>query len=254
MEERRKNNTQDGFDRENGFLLVVDSDTSTLSYTAMLLRRFNYRVMKAKTAQQALEITATSVPSLIITATELKDMSGLDLVQRIRSNSNTITTHCIALQKQYDAPEKKHSTAAGTVACIDQPATAELLYQAVQAAVEKRPRKNIRIQTLLPVTVYDVHRNETKNEYDATMISESGLFLRTAKPAAMNKRLSLQINIDGKIVPAETVVIYRNRRAGAPYGTPGMGLHFVEIEPHNQALIRGFIRREILQGITPCFN
>ena len=77
------------------------------------------------------------------------------------------------------------------------------------------------------------------------------MFLRTWSPAALNTRLSLQIDLNGRIVPLEAAVLYSDRTGMGQDHEPGMGLGFVRIEPKDQECIRQFIMHEVMRGITP---
>lgn len=251
VEERRKH-TGDFFDRDNSFLLLVDGEPATLHCTAMLLKRFHYMVVKANSARQALEVTATSLPSLIIAANHLPDMSGFELLDRVKNRPVAPPAGAIIL-KEDTSPAQERDIHANRIRILNRPPAAEMLYEAVQAAVEKKPRKNIRIRTFLPVTLTGTPGKEAVREY-GTMLSEGGLFLRTGRIVAMNRRFSMRLELEGRIIPTETVVVHCNRRAGAPYGEPGLGLHFEKIDPADQEVIRNFIRREITHGLNACFN
>jgi CheY-like chemotaxis protein len=235
-------------DRKNRFLLVVDSDANNLIYTSMLLKRFDYQTCTAKTAREALEMTKVAVPSLIITALDLKDMHGLDLIQHVKNNIPTAEVPFIALRKPGAPMKGQRGAEVPAVECLYQPVSAELLYRAVQAAVETKPRSHIRIRTLQPVKVDDLQFTDLEGVC-ITELSERGMFLRTKSPAAVNTRLSVQIYLYGQIIGVEAVVIYSDGTGAGPYRYPGMGLQFIRIAPQDQELIRRFIHGEVLRGI-----
>jgi CheY-like chemotaxis protein len=238
----------DQADRKNIFLLVVDSDAGNLIYTSMLLKRFEYQTCASKTAREALEMARVAVPSLIITALDLNDMPGLELVQHVRNNAPTAKVPFIVLRKPGQSIQGPLGAGVGTVEYLDQPISAELLYRAVQTAVEAKPRSHIRIRTLQPVKVDDFQLTDFEGVC-TTELSERGMFLRTKTPAAVNTRLSIQLYLYGQIIGAEAVVIYTEGTGTGPYREPGMGLQFVRIAPADQELLRQFIRGEVMRGI-----
>jgi CheY-like chemotaxis protein len=76
-------------DRRSRFLLIVDSDANRF-YAAMLLQRLEYNICTAKTAEEALEMTSVSLPTLIITEMKLAGMSGLELTRRLQAHEQTV--------------------------------------------------------------------------------------------------------------------------------------------------------------------
>jgi CheY-like chemotaxis protein len=240
----------DSSDRKRRFLLVVDSDVNNLFYTSALLKRFDYRTCTARTAREAIELTSSAVPSLVITALGLNDMDGLELMQRLKENPAFAAVPFIAMGKQGDLRTEMRSFDQGALDCLDQPVSAELLYRAVQAATETRPRTCIRLRTLLPVKENNSPLSGPENT--CTMdLSERGMFLRAAKPFGVNTRLSLQIYLYGQVIPVEAVVVYSDATGEGPFAGPGMGLEFVRIEPKDRELIRQFVRSEITRGVSP---
>jgi CheY-like chemotaxis protein len=233
----------------NQFAIVVDGDTNDLVYTAILLQRFELQVCTARSASEALEIAAVVPPVLVVASQKVQDMSGYDLVLRLRLDPRTSEVPVIVLTHAGDQQMAQRFLEAGVAACLDKPVQVETLYSAVQAAVSK-PRKNLRITTVLTVTVNGVLLSSSAGEC-ATVISEHGLYIRTLKPAAKGTRLAVTILIKNKIIPAETVVLYTYGHLQGLFKEPGMGLEFVRIAAEDRELIRQFIRGEITQGVSP---
>jgi response regulator RpfG family c-di-GMP phosphodiesterase len=231
------------------FVVVVDSDTNDLVYIAILLQRFEFQVCTTRSAAEALEMTAVIPPVLVVTSQEVVDMSGYDLVLRLRLDPRTSEVPVIVLTDVCDLIMAQRFREAGVAACLDKPVPVETLYAAVQAAVSK-PRKNLRITTELPVTVNGVLLRSSAGEC-ATVISEHGIYIRTLKPAAKGTRVVITILIKNKIVPVETVVLYTYGHLQGLFKEPGMGLEFVRINSEDRELIRQYIHEEITQGVAP---
>ncbi len=233
----------------NRFVVVVDEDTNDLVYTAILLQRFDFQVCTSRSAAEALEMTAVMPPVLVVTSQKVRDISGYDLVLRLRLDPRTSEVPVIVLTHAGDLLMAQRFREAGVAACLDKPVQVETLYSAVQAAVSK-PRKNLRITTVLTVTVNGVLLSSSAGEC-ATVISEHGMYIRTLKPAAKGARLAITILIQNKIIPVETVVLYTYGHLQGLFKEPGMGLEFVRIAPEDRELIRRHIHEEITQGVAP---
>jgi CheY-like chemotaxis protein len=237
-----------GTRQQSRFVVLVNSDAHLLFTLAMLLQRFNYHVCTAKTGEEALEMIAVAVPSLVITELVLPGMSGLDLIHRLRNDPRTQTVPVVALTGDGSPEVMMRSVRAGFAACFQKPVAAEELYRAVQQAVEPTPRSNIRIYTGLPVTVNGAALDCDSGEC-ASVISEQGMYIRTLAPSPVNTVIALRFSLNGRMIALEAVVLYRHRFGEGPFGEPGMGLKFLRVSAEDEEHIRQIIRDKIMQGI-----
>jgi two-component system, cell cycle response regulator DivK len=224
-------------------VMVVDSDPHQLAYHTMLLQRFEYRVCSAHDAEQAITIAVRESPSLVITEMDLPQISGLDLLRRLRQEPRTATIPVIAVTGNVDQLSKARCQRAGFTACLGKPIGAEDLYRTVQAAAEPTPRTSLRVHTRLPVIVNNVPLDCVEGEC-ASVISEHGMYIRTLKPHPPKAQLTVQIALKGRTISADAVVLYSHRFGEGPFKEPGMGLKFSRIAPQDQEYIRLFIRSE----------
>ena len=236
-------------ERRPRFILVVDSNAQGLSSTSLLLQRFNYQVFKAASGREALDTAATALPFLIIMSLHLPDMHGFDLMQQFKEGVKTAGIPLIALSSHNDLRVKRHCFDRGAVDCLSLPVAADLLYRTVQLAGEKTPRATMRIRTdsLVKVTAASI---EGLQNAPAVELSERGLFLKTTMPPLRDMRLSLQLNVDGRIIPTEASVLYNRTASSGTHQEQGVGLRFVSIAPNDQEHIRRFIRNEVMRDIA----
>ncbi len=230
--------------------MVVDGDANDLIYVSILLQRFQYHVCTARTAAEALAMTAVAPPILVVTAQFLPDMSGYDLFLRLKLDPRTSEVPFIVLTHAGDLITEQRFREAGAAACLDKPVQVEDLYPAVQKAIESRPRKNLRITTVLPVTVNGVLLSSDAGEC-ATVLSEHGIYIRTLKPSAVNAHLLVTILVKNRLVSVEAVVLHTYGHGQGLFKEPGMGLKFVHIAPEDREFIKQYIREEITRGVAP---
>lgn len=76
-------------------IMVVDDDPRNLSLLTYLLRDEGYTVWQATTGTDALRFAPKVVPDLILLDINLPDISGYDVCQQLRSNSQTKRTPII---------------------------------------------------------------------------------------------------------------------------------------------------------------
>jgi len=230
------------------FLLVVDSNVKKLFYTATLLQRFQYNIWTAHSAAEALEMAAVAVPALIFTAQFLDDLPGREFIQQLKRIDRIRPVPIVVLTDKSDRANEKDCLFAGALTCLSMPFEAEDLYRVIQVAVEPMPRMNLRINTNLSVTVNSQTVQCAEGEC-ASVLSEHGLYVRTLDPFPLNAKLPVQINLAGKAIAADTVVIYSHQAGSDPQDEPGMGLQFTQISREDQKRIRLFIRDEITRDL-----
>ncbi len=235
-------------ERRSRFLLAVDSDANDLFYLSLLLQRFEYNITTAATATEAIKLASIAVPSLIITALALSDMSGLEFLRRLRQDPRMANVPVLVKLPDRKPENERLCRQAGAAECIYPPVQAEDLYRAVQQAIETTPRRNIRINTLMPISVNGKPLDCVEGEC-ASVLSEHGMYVRTLQPAAVNARLSVQLLVKKQPILVEAVVLYSHRFGEGPFKEPGMGLKFVKITPQDQELIKQFIREEVMKGM-----
>jgi len=250
MSESNLTSSSKSSDRKNRFLLLLDSDAHNLSCLSTLLRRLDYRVFTAMSAREAIDVMLTSVPSLIVTSLNLQDMDSLKFLQKIKKSRELGDIPFIALTEQGNRNEERRSFAAGAVDCLEQPVSAERLYRAVQKVVEATPRTCIRIPMLLPVKITGAQHGDSARTCMLDL-SERGMYLAFDEPAVVKTRLSLLINLNGRLIPVEAVVLHSYQNGEGPYLQSGMAVEFARIDPKDQEAIRKFISDDIMRGIDP---
>jgi CheY-like chemotaxis protein len=230
------------------FLLVVDGNRSSSSGIKALLKQFQYKAWSVKTAEEALELSDIVMPALVI-ARQIEDMTLVDLIQKLKQLDASGRISVIVVKGAHDAVDERACLAAGAVTCLKAPLNVETLYRTIQVAIEPVPRMNLRINTRLPVVIHDEAVNCGEGNF-ATALSESGLFVLTEDPCPLKTKIALRFKVAGKILSADSVVIYAHKPGNKEHCEPGMGLQFLRISDQDQEQIRSFIREEFRKGIS----
>jgi len=240
--------SSDAQNRRNRYILIVDSKTQESFSTSLLLQRFEYQVWSASTAGQALEMVSVAIPALVIADLVLPGMSGMDLFHLLRQDPRTASLPVVFLISAGDHTAETRCREAGAAGWISRPIQTEDLYRTVQRAIEPNPRKNIRIQTRMAVSVNNEPLKCIEGQC-ASILSEHGMYVQIPRPYPRNEHLSVQIKINNRTVSAEATVLYRHAYGEGPFKEPGMGLKFISIAPKDQDVIRQFIREEVTRGV-----
>lgn len=228
----------------NRYILVADGDVNSLFYTATLLRRYDYFISMATASVEALKMIDVALPSLVLIAGRIGDMSGLDFMEELRKNARTMNVPFIAITRAGDLLERQRFFELGAADCLPLPLLPEDLYQAIQKIVKTEPRAHMRVRTFLPVKVNNVSL-DCPEGMCSTDLSELGMFVRMKEPYEIGTRLGVEIVLNGRPIALEARVIYSYRTNEGPYHEPGMGIEVLKIADRDQGLIRQYIRNKV---------
>ncbi len=78
-------------------ILLVEDDFMNMRLAQHILEVEGYTVLKAATAQEALEQIESALPDLILMDVQLPDMDGMTVVKILRENTRTRDTTILAL-------------------------------------------------------------------------------------------------------------------------------------------------------------
>ena len=94
-------------------ILVIDGDAASRNYLAVMLQKSNYTVLTASLAREGLISAWKDQPDIIILDPGLPDLSGLELLNRLRQDRRTSIVPCVALSSLQDAQDKSALLSAG---------------------------------------------------------------------------------------------------------------------------------------------
>jgi len=78
-------------------IMIVDDDAQILDMVELVLKREGYRVLRAFSAQDALEIVETTLPDLFVIDAMMPEIDGITLCRRLRAQPQTAGTPIIFL-------------------------------------------------------------------------------------------------------------------------------------------------------------
>ena len=81
----------------NNIILLVEDDFMNMRLAQHILEAEGYTVLKATTAQEALEQVESTLPELILMDVRLPDMDGLTVVKILRGSAKTRDITILAL-------------------------------------------------------------------------------------------------------------------------------------------------------------
>jgi twitching motility two-component system response regulator PilG len=217
------------------FILVVVINVDERVRTSMLLQQFGYNICTAQTASEAISFLNVARPAGIVADT------GSSLLSKMKREPSFSDIPVILLSSSPGRELKDRSRHGESAVYLRTPIKIEELYQVIQSAVEKGPRKYIRINTTL--------RAKLGGEFEGlvTVLSEDGIFVRALDSRPVNTRMSVSVEIKGRIVELEAAIQHITLFNEEPFKKSGMGMKFVKIAPEDRAFIKTFILEQIDQ-------
>jgi len=237
-------------ENKSSIALLVDGSTRDLFTTGMVLQRLEYEVYIANSAEDAIRIIDAALPALMIVELSLPQMSGLELLVRIKHEQRTKDIPVIIHTASDDQNRRDMCRASGCASFLKKPVDPGALYSAIQQATEITPRQHIRLKTLLPVRVSGLANpgNAGSTEY-VTELSENGVFVRTLAPRPVAAVLAVIIMIGSIPVKLRAVVLRSVLMNRGLFKEPGMAMKFVDISATDRELLRNFIKGQIMKDI-----
>lgn len=94
-------------------ILVIDGDSASRNYLTTMLQKNGYEVMVASLGREGLISAWKDTPALVVLDPFLPDMSGRDLVERLRQDRRTASVPIAALASKNDPQVRAEVLAAG---------------------------------------------------------------------------------------------------------------------------------------------
>ncbi len=238
-------------DQKKDLAILADGYAKDLFTTGMLLQKLDYDVYIVNSAEDALKLVSAALPSLIITELTLPQMSGLELLVRIKHDPATKHLPVIIHTANDDEQKQKLCKATGCAAYLKKPVDPGTLYTALQQATKSMPREFIRLRTLLPVMVGGLGAVAAQAGTECvTELSEGGMFVRTLNPRPVDAVLPATIIIRSMPIKVKAKVLRSVSLNPGLFQEPGMGMKFVDISSTDREVIKNLIKGQLLKDIT----
>lgn len=225
-------------------ILIICRSAAGQMYLGVLLGRFWYTPLLAKTTEEGIRLAQKKNFSLIVLDGDLPDQERKMALSLLRSHAAVRDLPLIVFISTENAAENKTLLAEGCSAIITKPVDLAMLYGIISRLTGLQ-RDTPRIAVKFRVTVAE---GTPEKELTCINLSEGGLYLRTHEPMPENTVLHLSfalprstetLSVAGEVVRTALLSVEMEAE-------PGMGLRFVDLPEEVLLQIRNFVQWEMI--------
>jgi two-component system cell cycle response regulator DivK len=118
-------------------VLVIEDDDNNMELITVILESNGYQVIKAETGQKGFELAEEKLPDFIILDIQLPDMTGLEVLKKIRTSKADGSTLVIAMTSFAMSGDREKLIAAGCNGYIEKPIDPDKVMAQIQSIVDK---------------------------------------------------------------------------------------------------------------------
>lgn len=122
-------------------VLLVDDNEMNMQLQSDLLEIEGFRILKAVTAEEALDRVQADLPDLVLMDIRLPGMDGLAATRLLKSDSRTATIPVVALTAQAMDGDREKALSAGCAGYIVKPIDTRCFAQTVRGFINERNTK-----------------------------------------------------------------------------------------------------------------
>ena len=119
--------------------LVVDDEFHILQVVAIKLRNNGFDVMTAENGAQALQMAREHKPDIVITDYQMPVMSGIELIEQLRSDPDTRSTPVVMLTARNFSIDQEQQQRLSIADCLSKPFSPREVLQTVENVLNHNP-------------------------------------------------------------------------------------------------------------------
>lgn len=122
---------------DTGLVLIVDDVPDVRDMYAQFLDLCGFRIAQTCDGLEALEATASEIPSVILMDLNMPRMDGWEAIRRLKSNPRTADVPIVALSAHAFGDEPERARNAGADVCLSKPCSPSQVARVVRALLSK---------------------------------------------------------------------------------------------------------------------
>ena len=121
--------------------LVVDDEFHIVQVVAIKLRNNGFEVITAENGAQAYQMACEQKPDIVVTDYQMPQLSGLEMIEKLRANPDTAQIPVIMLTARGFAIDDQQKAALGIAACLSKPFSPREVLATVQETLGQPVQK-----------------------------------------------------------------------------------------------------------------
>ena len=117
--------------------LVIEDDDNNMEVITFILESSGYEFMKAETGQEGIDLALEKGPDFIILDIQLPDMSGLEVLKKIRASELNGDIPVIAMTSFAMSGDRERLLSAGCTGYIEKPIDPGRVMKQIQEILEE---------------------------------------------------------------------------------------------------------------------
>ena len=119
-------------------VLVVDDEIHIVHVVAIKLRNNGYDVISAENGAEAFEMACQQMPDIVVTDLQMPVMTGMELVEKLRSNESTKDMPVIMLTARNFSIDDEKRQSLQVAQCLSKPFSPKELLRIVEDVLYER--------------------------------------------------------------------------------------------------------------------
>lgn len=222
-------------------IVLADDSPVTLAVEKSYLESRSFKVFSTSSATEALELSVTLRPDLILLDYDMPVMNG-DLVCRaLKERPETAGIPVIILTAHQDPAIRKKCEEAGAVEFVQKSTGRETLLDKIAAVLGLPRRRHVRVPCRLEVTLL---AGEARIRAVAHNVSAGGLYITLDRELQQGAALQLSLSLPDVAAPVQALgEVVRTEHLGGKLR--GYGIQLIQAEPEAIEALKSFVAKTL---------
>lgn len=234
-------------------VLLYEPSRSFAQYMKFVLTRLGYQVFHVDKSIMILKEIDKIMPELIIAETYIKELSGIDLCKKLRTDKTHASVPVVIISIDGTIETRQEAQKAGCTDYLSKPVSARAIHDLMERHLPYLyKRQNIRARMNIDAIISTGPVSENAKIFS---IGEGGMYACAPKPLKVGTIIEIQLPLPGLKSPLELKgeVIYTSEAEGAEYPR-GMGIKFLGMDNNTVTLLQHYMESYLSDYLSESFS